>query len=363
MNKERILIWGTGYIALQTFRECMTIDEYDIMGFIDNNKSKWGQILFDLVIYSPDYLFNHKDEVDKIVVLTDAYNEVKSQILNLAPELENSIENKYYFYKKSIFKRYKDCKDLEICKVLAYLSNHPLDVFNYDFVDKYLSFDPEVFMDEMCGLFYVLYKGKRMYFSRKYCNIEEVKKYYRSICLEQDQESPHRYMTDNFKVNKGDVVIDIGAAEGNFSLDIIDDVEKIYIIEADPLWIEALRYTFDPFKSKVIIIENYVSSYNEGKFVTIDSTITERIDFIKMDVEGCEWDALLGAQDTIKKADSIQLVICCYHSDFDQVLIENFFEKNNIRHITSEGYMWFPATCRQSSVSTCLHRGVIRATK
>lgn len=365
MTKERIILWGTGNVALQTFHKCMTINQYEILAFVDNNKMKWGSELFDIKVCSPDYILENQKEIDRIVILANSYKEIKDQIIGILPELENIIENKYYFYKRSIIERYNKTENQEIRKVLDYLDKHSLDVFNYEYVEEYDGLIPEVIRDESNGLLYVIHNGKKMYFSRKYADEESVKRYYRSICVEQDPNSPHRYITDDFNVKNGGVVIDVGVAEGNFSLDIIDYVKKIYLIEADPLWVEALTYTFEPYKDKVEIIKKYVTSYNEGDFATIDAVIhnKEKINFIKLDIEGYEWDALLGTIETIKRADDIRIVACCYHSDFDQILIEDFFEKNNMKHSTTSGYMWFPSTCRQSSVSTRLNKGVIRGTK
>lgn len=363
MTKEKVFLWGTGNIARQVFQECLTISLYEIIGFIDNDISKWGRNLFDIDIYSPEFLYANTGEIDRIVVLTNSYKDVKKQIVDQAPELECLIDNKYYFYKRSILERYKNSADVEIRRIIDYLKFHSLDVFNYEFVEKYENFEPDVFKDDVSGLYYVLHDGKKMFFSREYGDIDSVKRYYKSICLEQDIESPHRYLSDNFKVNKGDVVIDVGVAEGNFALNVIDIVKRIYLIEADPLWIEALRYTFKPYKDKVVIIGKYATSYNEGDFSTIDSVIDEKIDFIKMDIEGYEWDALNGAIDTIKNSENIRIAACCYHSDFDQVLIEDFFDKNEFKYSTTSGYMWFPSTCRQSTVSTKLNRGIVRGIK
>ena len=36
----KIFIWGTGNVAEETLRDCMTIDEYEILGFIDNDEEK-----------------------------------------------------------------------------------------------------------------------------------------------------------------------------------------------------------------------------------------------------------------------------------------------------------------------------------
>ena len=152
-------------------------------------------------------------------------------------------------------------------------------------------------------------------------------------------------------------------AEGNFSLDIIDRVKKIYLIETDDDWLEALKMTFREYEDKVQIVKGYVSSVEEGPFVTLDSIISEPVNFIKMDIEGNEWDALQGAAKLIQKSENIRCAICSYHSDFDQTLIEAFFDGMDIKHNTSDGYMWFPWKVRQNYVSTRLNRALVRGEK
>lgn len=163
---------------------------------------------------------------DKIVILTDAYNEICTQILSINCRYREKIEDKNYFYKRSIMKRYALSKDKEILQIVQYLKTHNLKVFNYEFADKYKKLDCEIYLDETCGLYYVNRHGKTMYFSKKYENKEQVKRYYQSICIEQDELSPHRYLTEDFDVKDNGVIVDVGVAEGNFSLDIIDKVKK-----------------------------------------------------------------------------------------------------------------------------------------
>ncbi len=363
MHKERIILWGTGEIASQVFKECLTINQYDILAFIDNDDRKWGIDLFGIKICSPQFLMENKDLIEKIVILTNSYGEIKQQIIELSSDLEILIENKYYFYKRSILKRYSNSCNLEIKRIIRYLQTHSLGVFNYDFTEKYKFLNPEILLDESNGLYYVVHSGKRMYFSRDYQNEEDVKKYYISICLEQDICSPHRYLADGFFVNEDDTIIDVGVAEGNFTLSVIDCVKKAYLIEADPKWIEALKYTFEPYKEKVVIIEKYASSYSEGDFARIDSLVDENVDFIKMDIEGQEHEALIGANELLEKTRDIKVAACCYHSDFDQILIETELAKHNFECTTTNGYMWYPYTNRQAYVSTKLNRGIVRGIK
>lgn len=71
-----------------------------------------------------------------------------------------------------------------------------------------------------------------------------------------------------------------------------------------------------------------------------------------MDVEGNERDALRGAENLIDNSCNVDFAICCYHSDFAQVLIEGWMENKGIIHEASHGYMWFPTLLRQTYVST-----------
>ena len=359
---KRIVLWGTGKVATSILSNSIVLEAYEILGVIDNNSQKQGQSFFGYTIFAPEVL-NSFEKIDNIVVLLDAFEDVYSQIIEINPIFEKLIDDKNYFYKQSIICRYKEDDDEQIREVTNYISSHRLQVFNYPFVDKYKNYMPKVSKDGVSGLFYVIHQGRKLFFSREFDDEYKVVDYYRSILMEQDEKSPHRYMTDDFGVNQGDVVIDIGVAEGNFSLEIIEKAKKVYLIESDPLWIEALKYTFKNYKDKVCILDNFISDYNEGKISTLDNIIHEKIDFIKMDIEGSEYEALKGARKLLSANSGIKLSVCCYHSDFDQELIENELKIQGFEFCTTDGYMWYPLTNKQSNISTQLHRGIIRAFK
>lgn len=353
---KRILLWGTGKVAKEVLSDCSTLSLYEIVGVIDNDDSKWGQTFECLTVYSPEIL--KKYEGITVIVLADAFDEIKTQIEGAYKNYNINVENKYFFYKESLLKRYENCDDLEVGEVIKYINENGLGIFNYQFSQNYKN-KTNIQIDTETGFYYLLHNGKRMYFPKKFKSKETVCDYYNSILLEQDNDSPHRYLSKSFDVREGDVVVDVGVAEGNFAIEVVDKVSKIYLIEADDEWIEALKLTFKDYMDKVVIIKAFISSFCDGNVVTIDSLIKESVDFIKMDIEGNEWDALLGAERVISKSSSIRLAICSYHGDFDQELIESYMDKHDIVHWTSKGYMWFPTKLRQTYVSTRLNRGII----
>ncbi len=353
---EKILLWGTGKIAKNILEDCLTLDMYDIVGIIDNDCSKWGVTFYGKIIYSPDILKDHKGI--KVIVLTNAYEEIRNQIETEYKEYNISIENKYFFYKESLLRRYEETDNTEVAEVIEYVKKYGLGVFNYPFTRSY---EKEVCVkfEEEAGLYYVIHNGKKMYFSSMFDSKEKVNEYYKSLLIEQDYNSPHRYLSDDLNVEEGDIVVDVGTAEGNFAIEVIEKVSKIYLIESDENWIKALKYTFKDYAEKVVFIKGFVSSYCDRNRMTLDSVIHTKVNFIKMDIEGNEWDALKGAERLIQNSSNVKLAICSYHSDFDQDLIEYFMDKHNIRHWTSKGYMWFPEKVRQTYISTKLNRGVV----
>ena len=205
--------------------------------------------------------------------------------------------------------------------------------------------------------------GKRMYMSPQMNTKEEVLKYYCGICMEQDRQSPHVYMDEQFGVEEGDVVVDVGVAEGNFSLQVIDKVSKIYMIESDKDWIKALECTFGEYKDKVVMINKFVSDYTFGSIDSLDNMINEKVNFIKMDIEGCECEALLGARQLIKKSDKLRCAICVYHRDNDEMYINEIARMLEMKGSLVKGYMWYPVGQKQKYISPILRRGVIRYEK
>lgn len=357
ITPRNIFIWGTGVRAkeLNEMNKC-ELELLDIVGYIDNDRKKWGDIFYGKKIYSPEILRENGNK--NVYIVNQFANEIKEQIAWSFTDCNITIVDEDLISKAQIIMRYEHTDDPEIREVVEHLKAHKLEVFNYPFVNKYKEEELNVEFDINKGLYYTIHCGKKMYFSRSLNSIERIKKYYRSILLEQDEYSPHLYLTEEFSVQKGAVVVDAGVAEGNFSLSIIDEVKKIYMFEPDNDWYEALLHTFEPYMEKVVIINKFLSDYSNLKTTTIDEEISENINFIKMDIEGEELYALHGAEKSIKKATDLKCLICTYHQEFAYDVIKGFFEKNKMETIASKGYMWYPDYSFRAPI---LRKGLIRA--
>lgn len=132
-------------------------------------------------------------------------------------------------------------------------------------------------------------------------------------------------------IKPGDWVVDGGAYIGDHTIayaKAVGPTGRVFAFEPNPLALECLRHNCGsplpvvvyPYgvghdyaaKEFVVTPENYGASFcqrcvsESGKernavvpIVTIDSRTLRRCDFIKLDVEGCEHKALLGAETTV----------------------------------------------------------------
>lgn len=232
-------------------------------------------------------------------------------------------------------------------------------IFPSDFSLKYKNFSFDVNFDDELKMHYVYHKGKKLFFPRS-MKLKFIKRYYLSICLEQDASSPHCYLNNDFNVNEGDVCLDIGAAEGNFSLEVVDKASKIYLFEADKQWLEALEATFKPWRHKVEIINKYVSNKDTNQSVKLDTFFKKDqvVDFIKIDAEGSEEEVLDGAKDLIT-GNKVKIAVTTYHNSGDEEKLAAFLKNYNFKTQTTNGYMIFRYDPNLSS--KYLRRGLIQA--
>lgn len=166
------------------------------------------------------------------------------------------------------------------------------------------------------------------------------------------------------EVEKDDVVLDIGACWGDtafYFANKVGDNGKVYSFEFIPGNIKLFNKNLDlnpHLKNNIVIVEHPVSNKSNDKIyykdfgpgsevvshpfegqtgsavtLSIDDFVKEnniqRVDFIKMDIEGAEPYALQGALETIKKFRP-KLAIAIYHSMDDFVNIPNWIIDLNL---------------------------------
>ncbi len=221
-----------------------------------------------------------------------------------------------------------------------YIKNNGIHVFPYSFTKKYDYNSVKVHFDHSCNLYYVIHKGKKLYYKRG-MSVRQIQRRYNMSLIEQDPESAHSYVDNNFVIKNGSVLTDIGVAEGNFSLDNIEKVSHVHLFEADSSWIEALEKTFEPWKNKVTINNKFVSNKLDESHTTIDEYFNKvKLDFIKIDVDGGERNLLNGADQTLNRS-NLKIALCTYHNQNDWSDFRTLLSKYSNNITSSPNYMLF----------------------
>ncbi len=251
-------------------------------------------------------------------------------------------------------------KEIEI--VLNYLRKNSIAIFPYDFQDEYQAQDIEVFDDREKGMCYVLQDGKRLYFKKRWGK-QKIRNLYNLLSKEQDIRSPHRYLTEQFRFEDGEVLVDVGAAEGNFALSVVEKASKIVLFETDKAWIEPLQATFEPWKDKVTIVQKFVSDVTNATNTTLDDYLS--LDgsgvFLKIDVEGAESRLLEGAKRILGQQDRVKAAVCTYHKQNDEKEFTELLSNYSFQVSPSDGFMLFYFD--KKIKAPYFRRGLIRAVR
>ena len=149
---------------------------------------------------------------------------------------------------------------------------------------------------------------------------------------------------DIFPNNIGDVFVDVGAYVGDSIAEYLNmygpNYNRIYAYEISPDICDTMRANVEKWKLHNIIIRNKGTGSHTGEMflsrsvndasanqltsdessgqrielVTLDKDILEPITFLKMDIEGAEYDTLLGCKNIISsQSPPPKLAICVYH--------------------------------------------------
>ncbi len=109
-----------------------------------------------------------------------------------------------------------------------------------------------------------------------------------------------------FKIKKGMIVIDCGAAAGEYALLALEKGAKVISIESDKNTFNYLKENIGKYKDTKII-NKAVSDKDSKETVKLDTLLKDikKIDILKIDVEGHELHVLRGAKNTLNKTEKI----------------------------------------------------------
>lgn len=227
-------------------------------------------------------------------------------------------------------------------KAYAFIGRYGITSYPHPYSLAYKNKQVAVLLDNETQLHYILHNGRRLFFPKTFTK-EAIATLYVSLITEQDPHSAHRYVVAYDEL-KGKTLLDIGSAEGIFSLDTIDLVNHVYLFEYEEFWQEALNATFAPYKDKVTIVRNYVGDKNEGIVIKIDDFMRDKPKdniFLKMDIEGAEQSALRGATETLKNGKNMNVAVCTYHRPEDPEVISAFLTSLGYSYAFTEGMLFW----------------------
>jgi FkbM family methyltransferase len=156
-----------------------------------------------------------------------------------------------------------------------------------------------------------------------------------------DKNDWHYYQKKHTEIEDGEILLEIGAAEGLFPLTVIEKCEHLYLVEPSQTFYNCLKKTYANFRDKTTIINSAIGNFNgiisfddnsfdgavtenadeksqEIQINKIDNLFknNEKISYLKADIEGFEQEMLRGAEQTIKK-NRPKIAITTYHAQND----------------------------------------------
>lgn len=329
-NGSRVYIWPAGKMGQTVYNELLK-NGYNKLNLVDKNT-----ILKEVI--SPEQLKFENEDV--LIIAT----------LRHSREIYNLAQN-------------KKCQNIIMYYDIKELGEITLIIFPEDFYDqcfeeltKHLLNNTERYLNMYFSLEDI--KSKKVFLKNMFFRLTYDIRY----TFENDKGI--QYFDDNIiDYEKFDgAIIDGGAYNGdtleNF-LKLNKEFTSYYLFEPDEdLLNVAKKITKDNrihYINKGLFSSSKILRFNktaeeDGKFTeqgnikievtSIDEIIKEKVAFIKMDIEGCELEALKGARNIIKQYKPT-LAICIYHKPEDYLTIFEYIKSLNkdykffIRHYSN----------------------------
>ncbi len=292
IKNKKIILFGASSCA-ELFVKCFP--DIDILCFVDNDSQKWGKKFLGFKVYNPSII--EKIEFDFAIVISSSY------ILEINDQLKHT---KYY---GKVYSALHLITNRDFSKQIIHESINEIDMVR------------DLLNDE---------QSKKVF---DYCLCSRLagNNDYRDIY------SPNQYFIDEIKLHQNEVFVDCGAYIGDTIDSYISHVgrfEKIYAFEMDNKNYNKMVHKYSNTgniymynvgiwsEKKKLYFENSGNSSQIGEgsqlcnVNSLDNLIEERITYVKMDIEGAEYNALLGAKRIIQKYHP-KLAVCIYHKETD----------------------------------------------
>jgi FkbM family methyltransferase len=317
-QNDRVVLFGAGNLGTRTLRELRGIG-IEPLAFSDNKRERWGSTVEGCPVLSPaDAAAKYGADTLFIITIWNAahwFVETLEQLKSLGCKHVSSYSPVYWRFSATF---------------LPFLLNdHPHKVYE----DAQLVLEAEKLWADKTSL--------DTYRSHVY--------WYATGDASQLPPRPSEnsyFPADIFSISPSDAIVDCGAFDGDTVKQVIDRVgdnfAAVHAIEADPMSLEKLRNYLGELslglREKIhvhacaVCLERMMLRFeitgsvdskiceqggDEVNGIPIDELFADRaITMIKMDIEGAEYDALLGGRKTIERDRPI-LAICVYHTQND----------------------------------------------
>lgn len=217
--------------------------------------------------------------------------------------------------------------NINISELLRFLTKPKVDTIAKKFIKA---------IDEKTGDYEVVFHpiSKKLHWPKTF----SMATLYQIVAETFDKQDWHYYQKRHTQIADGEILLDIGTAEGLFPLTVIDKCQKIYMVEPSEIFQACLKKTFAAHTDKIEIFHTAIGNEdgtiyfeenslegtvshessagkNKINIQKVDTLFSnnEKITYLKADIEGFEEEMLRGAEQTIK-ANKPRIAITCYHT-------------------------------------------------
>lgn len=274
---RRLVLYGAGMRG-KTIAKCLTNDGVDFFGFCDKQFDKFENGFLDKPVVSPSYLIEHHEEFCVIITSAAFWEEILGVLRGDGFPLEY---------------------------VLPYFSDY-YALHGRSIQEQYFEF-PSLFPKGTAFVDAGCFDGQDSLHFAEWCSGA-----YSKIFAFEPDPTNYEHCRENLKDLSRTEVIHAGLS------DHLTEAAFLSYGQAHSRFVESK-------KERHIVDETLLGASPKIIRLTALDSLTERehIGFIKMDIEGAEWQALHGAEKTILR-DKPLLAICVYHVPGDTLAIMDY---------------------------------------